>query len=190
MIHEISEDVKEFLLSYIKIHQLISLAQNELNNVNAALEAEISKQSWFSLMFRTARSGKVVQVWKEPWHPSVTPGCPWIHFEYIFSWPDRWVQGSLDIESGRIVSQDTILKFSSRLCALLSAKQPALIGAPGWILKPQLEGNRMLLLNREDVVETNFSAEWMFTTGRRLINELSEAIPYIDQVIEEMFGRK
>ena len=44
MIKEISEDVKEFLLSYAKIHQLITLAQNELNNINTSLEAEIAKE--------------------------------------------------------------------------------------------------------------------------------------------------
>lgn len=190
MIQEISQDVKEFLLSYVKIHQLIALAQGELNNVNAALEAEIAKQEWFSMVFRTARSHKVVQVWKEKWHPSETQGCPWIHFEYTFSWPDCWVQASLDIESVRIASQDTILKVASALRGLLSGKQPDLLKASGWILKPQLEGNRMLLLNRQDVVPKSFSAEWLFQTGKRLFNELSEVIPYVDQAIGDVLGQE
>jgi hypothetical protein len=190
MIQDISQDVKEFLLSYVKIYQLKVLAEGELNNVNAALEAEIAKQKWFSIAFRTARSYKVVQVWKEKWHPSQTQGCPWIHFEYAFSWSDCWVQASLDIESVRIASQDTILKIASVLSDLLSDKQPDLLKASGWILKPQLEANRMLLLNRQDAAPQSFSAEWLFQTGKRLFNELSEVITYVDQAIGNVLGEE
>jgi hypothetical protein len=190
MIQEISEDIKEFLLSYVKIQQLISLAQGELLNVNTALEAEIAKQKWFSLEFRTDKSYKAVQVWKKKWHPSETQGCPWIHFEYAFSWPDYWVLASLDIESVKIASRDAILKVSSALSSLLSGEHPNSLKASGWILKPHLEGNRMLLLKRNDAVPENFSAQWLFTTGIQLFNDLAEVIPYVDQAIKETFGER
>jgi hypothetical protein len=188
MIQDFSEDVKEFLLSYSKIHQLRVLAENEMDTLNASLEGQIAKQSWYSIAFRTDRSPSIVQVWKEKWHPSKTQGCPWIHFEYNFSWSDCCVLGSLDVESGRIASQDAVQKISSVICDLLSIKNPPnLFRGQGWILKPQLEGHRMLLLNREDVKRENFSAEWLFKTGTRLFNELSEMIPYVDEAIQKIF---
>lgn len=188
MIQEFSQDVKEFFLSYIKIQQLTSMAQGEVNNVNASLEAEIAKQEWFSLQFEIARNWRLVQVWKKKWHPSETQGCPWIHFEHNFSWADLWVQVSLDLESIKIVPQDTILKIASVLSGLLSDGQHDLFKASGWILKPKLEGNRMLLFKRENVDLKSFSAEWLFTTGKRLFNELSKVIPDVDRAIEDVLG--
>ena len=92
--------------------------------------------------------------------------------------------------AARIVSQDIVLKISSVLCNLISSKEPDSLKASGWILKPQLEANRMALLNRQNVDRQSFSAEWLFTTGIQLFNRLSEVIPYVDDAIGNVLPRK
>lgn len=189
MIQDLSSDVKKFLLSYTSIHQLTGLAQGELNRINGLLEAEISRQEWFSAAdFETQKSFKWLQVWKKDWHPSVTQRCPWIHFEYTLSWPDQWVQSSVDIESLKIASKEAIQDVARQLHQCLLTENPTLLKGQGWMLRPALEANRMLLVKRYNIDENEFSAEWIFNTGKELFNQLSEVIPHIDKTVQELFG--
>lgn len=189
MIQDMSSDVKKFLLSYTSIHQLTGLAQDELNRINGVLEAEIARQEWFSSIdFQTQKKFKWLQVWKKHWHPSVTPRCPWIHFEYTLSWPNQWVQASVDIESLKIATKEAIQDVAGQLHQFLLMEKPTLLKAEGWMLRSTLEAKRMFLVKRHNIDENNFSAEWIFNTGKELLNQLSEVIPYVDQTVEKLFG--
>lgn len=188
MIQDLSPDVKKFLLSYTSINQLTEIAKSELNWINGLLEAEVAKQEWFSsIEFQTQISSKWLQVWKKNWHPSVTHRCPWIHFEYTLSWPDQWVQASVDIESLKIATKEAVQNVADWLHQFFLTEKPALLKSEGWILRSKLEAKRMLLVKRHNIDVNNFSAEWILSTGKELLNELSEVIPYIDQSVEKLF---
>ena len=187
MIQDLSTDVKKFLLTYTSIDQLIVLAQSELKRINGLLEAELAKQSWFSSTeFQTNISWKWVQVWKKQWQPNITQNCPWIHFEYTLSWPNQWVQASLDIESQRIASREAIQSVVGQLSRLLLEEKPKLLKGQGWMIRPTLEENRMILVKRCKI-DDKFSAEWIFNTGKGLFDQLSEVIPYVDRTVNELF---
>lgn len=189
MIEDLSPDVKKFLLTYTSIDQLTGLARGELKRINGLLEAELAKQSWFSsIEFQTNVGWQWVQLWKKHWQPSSTHNCPWIHFEYTLSWPNKWVQASVDIESQRIASRDAIQSVADQLRQLLSEKKPKLIKGKGWMIRPTLEESRMILVNRYTIDDDKFSAEWIFNTGKVLFDQLSEVIPYVDSTVKELFG--
>lgn len=189
MIQDFSSDVKKFLLSYTSIGQINSLAQDETKRIFGHLETEIARQEWFiSTDFRTNTSWKWLQVWKKNWHPSHKPSIPFIHFEYTLSWSDQWVLGSLDIESLNPASHASVCPVAETLYTLLSKEKPPILKGHGWILKHQLEGNRMLLINRHSIIESEFSAEWVFSNGIEYLNQLSEIIPIVDKTIEEIFN--
>jgi len=191
MIADLPEDVKKFLLTYDSIDQLTRLAQGELNKIYGLLEIELTKQPWFSATeFQTATSWKWFQVWKKHWQPSVTQYCPWIHFEYTLSWPNKWVQVSVDIESHGIASRDATLSVAEKLRQTLSKNGPKFIENQGWLLRPTLEENRMVLLNRCTVDDEKFSAEWILQTGKNLFEQLSELIPYVDGIVKDLFGEQ
>lgn len=189
MIHDLSSDVKKFLLSYNLIHELTRLAQSELDRINGLLEAEIASQDWFSSVdFQTQKSYKALQVWKKKWHPSVTQRCPWIHYEYTLSWPERWVQASVDIESVKIASWEAVQDVAEQLHKSLLSQKPGLLEGQGWLLKFPLEGKRMLLVKRQSINETEFSAEWIFSTGIESFKQLSQITPLVDETVEELFS--
>ena len=190
MTKDMSSDVKKFLLSYTSIHELEMLARSELDRINGLLEVEIANQDWFSSVdFETQKSYKWLQVWKKNWHPSVSQRCPWIHFEYGLSWPNQWMQASVDIESQRIASMEVIQDVGKQLYQILLSKKPALLQSQGWLLKHPLEGNRILLRKRQNIIETEFSAEWILNAGKQVFNQLSQIIPFVDQVVEQLFGK-
>ena len=59
MIHDLSPDVKEFLLSYSLVNQMTGLAQAELLKIYTIIEAGIAEQEWFSSIdFQTQKSWK------------------------------------------------------------------------------------------------------------------------------------
>jgi len=179
---------KKFLLTYTSIEQLTRLAQDELCKVNSLLEVEIARQDWFSPTdFDTATSWKWLQVWKKHWEPRVTQSCPWIHFEYTLSWSERWTQISLDLESRGIVSRESIQNVAEHLIQSLSKANPKLFKGKGWLFRPTLEENRMVLLNRQIIDDAKFSAEWIFNTGKNLFGQISEIIPYIDNTVKDLF---
>ena len=189
MIQDLSSDVKKFLLSYNSIHQLIRLAQSELDRINGLLEAEIASQDWFSSVdFQTEKSHKRLQVWKKNWHPSVNPRCPWVHYEYTLSWPEQWVQASVDIESVKIASWEAVLDVAEQLHKNLLSEKPSLLEGQGWLLRSPLEGKRMLLVKRKNISESEFSGEWIFSTGIELFKQLSQITPLVDQTVEELFS--
>ena len=189
MIQDFSTDVKQFLLTYTSIDQLERLAKGELKRTYALLEAELAKQAWFSSSeFQTNVGWQWVQLWKKHWQPSSTQKCPWIHFEYTLSWANKWVQASVDIESQRIASRDAIQSVADQLRQLLSEEKPNLIEGKGWMIRPTLEENRMILVNRRTIDDAKFSAEWIFNTGKGLFDELSEVIPIVDNTVNHLFG--
>jgi hypothetical protein len=191
MIDDLSPDVKKFLLTYASIDQLTRLAKDELNRINESLEVELAKQPWFSSTeFQTATSWQWVQVWNKRWQPSVTQNCPWIHFEYTFSWSHKWAQISVDLESQKIASWDSIQSVAEHLRQSLSKDGPEFLKGQGWLLRPALEGRRMVLLKRQTIDDAKFSAEWIFNTGTTLFEQLSELIPYVDSTIKELFSEQ
>lgn len=187
MIQDLSPDVKKFLLSYDLIHQVTGLAKYELNKVYGRLEDEITSQNWFSSVdFQTQISFKWLQVWKKNWHPNVNQRCPWIHFEYGLLWLDQCVQASLDFETLKIVSWEAVKDVAKCLHDLMSSEKPSLLEGQGWMLKFPLEGNRMLLTKRHYINESEFSAEWIFNTGKELFSKLSEIIPLVDHTVKQL----
>jgi hypothetical protein len=190
MIKDFSPDVKKFILTYNLIEQLINLSKEECNKIYDLIEVEIAKQSWFSTTeFRTNTGWQWIQVWKKHWDPNLTQNCPFIHFEYGWSWSDKWAQISLDIESLRIVSRESIQSVTDHLNeSLQNNKLEFLKKNKGWLLKPTLEEGRMLILNRRRIDrDEDFSAEWLLNTGIDLFNQLSEITPYIDDMVAKLF---
>ena len=190
MIQDLSSDVKEFLLSYSLVNQMTGLAQGEIQRIYTLIEAEVAERGWFSSVdFQGQKSWRCIQVWKKSWHPSYTQNAPWIHFEYNLAWAEQWVQASLDIESVKVASAQTVQDVVDQLSQMISSNKPALVEGQGWLLRSPLEGNRMFLVKRHNVNKAEFSGKWLFDNGIELFDQLSKVIPFVDQTYEKLFAK-
>ena len=113
--------------------------------------------------------------------------APWIHFEYMLSWADQWVQSSVDIETLKQASAKAVQDVADLMRQILSSEKPTLLKNQGWLLNSPLEGNRMLLVKRQNINKTEFSADWIYRIGMESFNQLSQIIPFVDRTLKNLF---
>jgi len=184
MSDDFTDDVRDFLLNYPLVEQMTQLSKMALRRVYGRLQAEIVRRDWYNAHeFRSAISERWIQIWKHHWHPSVNPGCPWIHMEYFLNWGRGFVECRLDIEGGG-APRDAVLKMGKLLCATLTTQKPAWLNEGGWILSDAGRNSVVLLIKDQEVPkDAAFSSRWMIHRGIELLDGLSHVMPTVDEAV-------
>ena len=185
---ELTPDVKRFLLKYPMIDTGIVLAKREVGRIIRAAEADIACQSWFDAkVFRTAVSDRMLQVWDARWRYDVSPGCPWIHFEFSLNWENSYIEGRLDIEGQRTVPHAVSQAVGTRLAQTIQPHATGWMQGTGWNIHVPLVSNAIFLWKRTAITEDTFSSAWMVAQSREHMNQLADLIPDINQTVEQIF---
>jgi len=181
--------VKRFLRIYPLVERSMGVVKTEVVRVYKDILNAVANEGWFSSReFQTSVTDRWLQIWRDTWEPSVTPGCPWLHMEYYMDLTSSASVCRLDVEP-RSGPREPVAQMARVLYDRLRTDEHSWIDN-GWLMSR--EGDRQVILLRKEVAwpqdESEFTAQWVVDGAVGLLNCLAAAIPVVNGAVAELEG--